>query len=70
MFFDSNRSTLSYIRRNTMYIIVLCVIVLCVIIISAIVLNQNKKRMIKIEKELIELIEINEIVKEGCLKVI
>lgn len=67
MFFDPNRSKLSYIRRNTVYLRVLFVTVLSVMIIGAIALNQNEKRMLKIEKELIEL---NEIVKEGWFEVI
>jgi len=67
MFFDPNRSKLSYIRRNTVYLRVLFVTVLSVMIIGAIALNQNEKRMLKMEKELIEL---NEIVKEGWFEVI
>ena len=67
MFFDPNRSKLSYIRRNTVYLRVLFVTVLSVMIIGAIALNQNEKRMLKIKKELIEL---NEIVKEGWFEVI
>ena len=67
MFFDPNRSKLSYIRRNTVYLRVLFVTVLSIMIIGAIALNQNEKRMLKMEKELIEL---NEIVKEGWFEVI
>ena len=67
MFFDPNRSKLSYIRRNTVYLRVLFVTVLSIMIIGAIALNQNEKRILKMEKELIEL---NKIVKEGWFEVI